>query len=230
VVNETQSKADNDISDEAVAEEQVLETESAAQPGAREAEIADDTGQENGDDAEHLAEQAAAAAGEAAEDIAEAEVTLEHLQQELEAAREASLRAQAEAQNARRRAEQDVEKARKYALERFAGALLPVVDNLERALESTADGGEDIKAIADGVDLTLKSLLDALKKFNIEQVDPAAGEPFDPQMHQAMSMIENPDVEPNSVLHIMQKGYSLNGRLIRPAMVMVSKASEPKAE
>jgi len=230
VVNETQAKADNDISDEAVAQDQVLDTGSAAQPGTDETSKTGDNGQDNGDDAEHLAEQAAAAAGEAAEDIAEAEVTLEHLQGELEAAREASLRAQAEAQNARRRAEQDVEKARKFALERFAGELLPVVDNLERAMDSTAEGGEEIKPIADGVDLTLKSLLDALKKFNIEQVDPAAGEPFDPQLHQAMSMIENPDVEPNSVLHVMQKGYSLSGRLIRPAMVMVSKAPEPKAK
>ena len=135
------------------------------------------------------------------------------------------MRAQAEAQNARRRAEQDVEKARKFALERFAGALLPVVDNLERALESTADGSDEIKPIADGVELTLKSLLDALKTFNIEPVDPA-GEPFDPQLHQAMSMIENPDVEPNSVLQVMQKGYTLSGRLIRPAMVLVSKAPE----
>ena len=80
-----------------------------------------------------------------------------------------------------------------------------------------------------GIVLTLKSLLDALKKFNIEQVDPV-GEPFDPQLHQAMSMIESADVEPNSVLQVMQKGYTLSGRLIRPAMVLVSKAPEQKAE
>ena len=177
--------------------------------------------------ADELAEQAAAAAGEAADDIVEAEQTVEHLLEELEAAREASLRAQAEAQNARRRAEQEVEKARKFALERFTGELLPVVDNLERALESSVAGGDEVKAITDGVDLTLKGLLDALKKFNVEQIDPA-GEPFDPQMHQAMSMVESADAEPNSVLHVMQKGYTLSGRLIRPAMVMVSKAAEAK--
>jgi molecular chaperone GrpE len=74
------------------------------------------------------------------------------------------------------------------------------------------------------VELTLKSFLDALRKFNIEAIDPA-GEPFDPALHQAMSMVENPDVEPNSVIAVMQKGYTLNGRLLRPAMVMVSKAA-----
>lgn len=177
--------------------------------------------------ADELAAQAAADAGEAADDIAEAELTVEHLLEELEAARDASLRAKAEAQNARRRAEQEVEKARKFALERFTGELLPVVDNLERALESSVAGGDEVKAITDGVDLTLKGFLDALKKFNVEQINPA-GEPFDPQMHQAMSMVESADAEPNSVLHVMQKGYTLSGRLIRPAMVMVSKAAEGK--
>lgn len=145
------------------------------------------------------------------------------LQAELEQARDEALRAQAEAQNVKRRAEQDVEKARKYALERFCGELLPVVDNLERALESTAGDDEALKPIAEGVDLTLKSFLDALRKFQIEAVDPV-GEPFDPQLHQAMSMVENPDAEPNTVMAVMQKGYTLHGRLVRPAMVLVSKA------
>ncbi|MEZ5504095.1 MAG: nucleotide exchange factor GrpE [Halioglobus sp.] len=145
------------------------------------------------------------------------------LEEELTAARDAVLRAQADAQNVMRRAEQDVEKARKFALERFCGELLPVVDNLERALESTAGDNEIVKPIAEGVELTLKSFLDALKKFHIEPVDPA-GEPFDPQLHQAMSMVENGAVEPNTVIAVMQKGYTLNGRLVRPAMVMVSKS------
>jgi len=170
------------------------------------------------------AAEAAAFAEEAVEDIAEAEVTLEHLQGELAAAKDAALRAHADAQNARRRAEQDVEKARKFALERFAGELLPVVDNLERAIEAAGDSA-DAKPIADGVDLTLKSLLAVLKSFNVDVVDPQ-GEPFDPQLHQAMTMVPNPDVEPNTVLDVMQKGYSLNGRLLRPAMVVVSKAPD----
>jgi molecular chaperone GrpE len=144
------------------------------------------------------------------------------LQEELAAARDAALRAQADAQNVKRRAEQDVEKARKFALEQFTKDLLPVVDNLERALEAASAEVEAAKPIAEGVELTLKSFLDAMKKFNIEVVDPQ-GEPFDPNLHQAMSMVENNEVEPNTVIAVMQKGYTLNGRLVRPAMVMVSK-------
>ena len=89
---------------------------------------------------------------------------------------------------------------------------------------ASASGDEEvIKPIAEGVELTLKSFLDALTKFNVAVVDPV-GEPFDPNLHQAMSMIENPDAEPNTVLSVLQKGYTLNGRLVRPAMVMVSKS------
>lgn len=145
------------------------------------------------------------------------------LQSDIERLNDRTLRAQADAQNARRRAEQEMEKARKYALERFAGELLPVVDNLERALESASGDDEAIKPIAEGVELTLKSFQDVLRKFQVEPVDPV-GEPFDPQRHQAMSLIDNPDAEPNTVLTVMQKGYTLNERLLRPAMVVVSKA------
>ncbi|MEH6571203.1 MAG: nucleotide exchange factor GrpE [Halioglobus sp.] len=185
-------------------------------------------------DEELLAEaaQAAAEAGvEPAEDAAaegELDLSLEEmvgqLQEDVLAARDAGLRAQADAQNVKRRAEQDVEKARKFALERFAGDLLPVVDNLERSLEAASGADELSKSIAEGVELTLKSLTDAMKKYNIEAVDPE-GEPFDPQLHQAMTMVENADMEPNTVMAVMQKGYTLNGRLIRPAMVMVTKAA-----
>ena len=201
MVNEDKAKADS----EAVESEQ---PENVEEPTAAEE-----------------AGEAAEAAEEAVVDLAEAEVTLETLQDELAAAKDAALRAQAEALNARRRSEADVEKARKFALERFVGDLLPVVDNLERALESAGGDSDEAKAIAEGVDLTLKGLLDALKKHHVEQINPE-GEPFDPQVHQAMTMIESPDCEPNSVLLVMQKGYTLNGRLIRPAMVTVSKAPE----
>ena len=145
------------------------------------------------------------------------------LEEDLNAARDAALRAQADAQNIKRRAEQDVEKARKFALESFCKELLPVVDNLERTLAVTAGHDDSVKTIIEGVELTLKSFTDALRKFNIEPVDPQ-GEPFDPQLHQAMSLVENPDAEPNTVIAVMQKGYTLNARLVRPAMVMVSKA------
>lgn len=133
------------------------------------------------------------------------------------------LRAQAETQNARRRAEQDVEKARKFALEKFVNDLLPVADNLERAIAAGDSEDEAQKAVLEGVVLTHKSLLDTLKKYKVEAIDPD-GEPFDPQFHQAMSMVPNPDVEPNTVLTVFQKGYTLNGRLVRPAMVVVSSA------
>ena len=152
------------------------------------------------------------------------EDALVRLEEELVTARDDVLRAHADAQNVKRRAEQDVEKARKFALESFARELLAVVDNLERALEATAGQDEAVKPVTEGVELTLKSFLDALRKFNVEAVDPQ-GEPFDPNLHQAMSMVENSEVEPNSVIAVMQKGYTLNGRLLRPAMVMVSKAA-----
>jgi molecular chaperone GrpE len=157
-------------------------------------------------------------------DLAEAEVTLDTLHAELVQAKDAALRAQAEAQNARRRSEQEVEKARKYALERFTGDLLTVVDTLERAAEATASSEDEaVKPLAEGVDLTLKSLLGVLGKYQVVAIDPI-GEPFDPNLHQAMTMVPNPDMEPNTVMDVMQRGYTLNGRLIRPAMVIVSKA------
>lgn len=155
------------------------------------------------------------------------EQELEQAQQALSEAAEQVLRAQADAQNMRRRAEQDVSKARKFALEKFAEELIPVVDNLERGIESAQNDDADVKVIREGMEMTLSSFVTALKKFNVEPVDPQ-NEPFDPQLHQAMSMVENDNVEPNTVLHVMQKGYQLNGRLVRPAMVMVSKGGTKK--
>ena len=136
------------------------------------------------------------------------------------------LRVQAEMQNLRRRSEQDIEKAHKYSQEKFSTELLSVMDNLERALAAAANHEDEIvKAIYEGVDLTLKSFTDCFNRFHIEAVDPM-GEPFDPQLHQAMTIIENGEVEPNTVIEVMQKGYTLHGRVIRPAMVVVSKEPE----
>lgn len=146
------------------------------------------------------------------------------LEEELVQAKEQSLRAAAEMQNARRRAEQDVEKAHKFGLEKIVNALLPIVDNLERALDAAGAEGADPNALNEGVELTLKAFLDALSGHKVEQVAPE-GEPFDPQLHQAISAIESPEAEPNTVLNVVQKGYTLHGRLVRPAMVVVSKAS-----
>ncbi|AUF98010.1 nucleotide exchange factor GrpE [Pseudomonas sp. 02C 26] len=145
------------------------------------------------------------------------------LEEQLAAAKDQSLRAVADLQNVRRRAEQDVEKAHKFALEKFASDLLPVIDSLERGLELSSADDETIKPMRDGIELTLKMFSDTLKRYNLEAIDPH-GEPFNAEHHQAMAMQESAEVEPNSVLKVFQKGYMLNGRLLRPAMVVVSKA------
>lgn len=159
-----------------------------------------------------------------------ADVSVETLQSQiqtlataLEAAKDQSLRSQAEAQNARRRAEQDIEKAHKYGLEKMVNDLLPVVDNLERAIASIDTANELFKPITEGIELTLKTFVDALARHQVAVVFPE-GEPFDPNLHQAVSAVPNPDVEPNTVLTCFQKGYTLHGRLVRPAMVVVAKA------
>ncbi|GAB3341548.1 MULTISPECIES: nucleotide exchange factor GrpE [Chromohalobacter] len=149
-------------------------------------------------------------------------VRVEELEQALTESKDQAARAAAEAQNVRRRAEQDVEKARKFALEKFVKELLPVIDSLEKALESMQEGASEVHR--EGVSMTLKLQLDVLNKFGVEAVDPQ-GEPFDPQVHEAMTMVPNSEVEPNTVIEVMQKGYLLNGRLVRPAMVVVSQAA-----
>ncbi|RWR02942.1 heat shock protein GrpE [[Pantoea] beijingensis] len=137
--------------------------------------------------------------------------------------REAQLRAQAEIENIRRRTELDVEKAHKFALEKFANELLPVIDSLERALELADKSNPELASMIEGIELTLKSLLDAVRKYGVEVVGDIHV-PFNPEVHQAMSMMESEEVAPNHVLMVMQRGYTLNGRLLRPAMVAVSKA------
>lgn len=145
------------------------------------------------------------------------------LEAELAQAKEDLLRAQAEVQNARRRAQLDVEKAHKFGQEKLVTDILAVVDNLERALSSIDTADESMTSVIEGVELTLKSFADTLTRHNVVAVDPE-GEPFDPQQHQAMTTIESADMEPNTVINVFQKGYTLHGRLIRPAMVVVSKA------
>ena len=162
-------------------------------------------------------------ASEKPDSLEEALAKLEEAELVAEKAGNDLLRVQAEMQNLRRRTEQDVERAHKYGQEKFSAELLLVMDNLERALDSASQHDDEaVKAICDGVNLTLKSFMDCFAKFNIEVIDPI-GEPFDPQLHQAMSIQENPEAEPNTVIAVMQKGYTLHGRVLRPAMVMVSK-------
>jgi molecular chaperone GrpE len=150
------------------------------------------------------------------------QVKAEQLAEELAGLKDAAARAQADAQNARRRAEMDVEKAHKFALEKFAKELLPVIDGLEKAVEAEKAAGNDATPLREGVDMTLAMFLSGIQKFGLEQVDPI-GNPFDPALHEAMTMVDAPDAEPNTVIAAMQKGYTLNGRLVRPAMVVVAK-------
>jgi molecular chaperone GrpE len=154
------------------------------------------------------------------ERIAELEAQLNDAQQR---ERDSLLRAKAEVENIRRRTEMDIEKAHKFALEKFSSELLPVIDNLERALDLADKSNAELAGMIEGVELTLKSLLDAVSKFGMEVVSDVHV-PFNPELHQAMTLMESEDLEPNHVMMVMQKGYRLNGRLLRPAMVAVSKA------
>ncbi|HHQ4620550.1 nucleotide exchange factor GrpE [Aeromonas veronii] len=155
--------------------------------------------------------------------IAELEAQLETAIQKAAEERERALRTAAEMENLRRRTELDVEKAHKFALEKFANELLPVLDNLERAIELADKENEALKPMIEGVELTLKSMQSGVAKFGLVALDPI-NQPFDPNAHQAMSMVPSADVSPNTVIAVMQKGYDLNGRVIRPAMVMIAKA------
>ncbi|TDT43582.1 molecular chaperone GrpE [Halospina denitrificans] len=184
--------------------------------------------EEQANEAEAAEEGQAQAQAEGGEETASGDSGLE---QQLESYKEELMRAKAEMQNIRRRSEIDVEKAHKFALEKFVKELLPVLDSLEKAVESTegheVHNEEVVTRIKEGVDMTLDMFTRAMEKFNVQQINPV-GEPFDPQQHEAMSMVPSAEAEPNSVIAVMQKGYTLNGRVVRPAMVMVAKAPEPE--
>ena len=137
--------------------------------------------------------------------------------------RDGVLRIKAEMENLRRRTEQDVEKAHKFALEKFVNELLPVIDSLDRALEVADKANPDNAAMVEGIELTLKSMLDVVRKFGVEVIADT-DVPLDPNVHQAIAMVESEEVEAGKVLGVMQKGYTLNGRTIRAAMVTVAKA------
>ena len=157
--------------------------------------------------------------------IAELEVALAASEAKFTEQKDSVMRAIADADNVRKRAEGEIDKARKFALERFAGELLPVADNLERAIQVADPANEAIKGVVEGVELTLKSFVNTIEKFGLKVIDPQ-GQPFNPEQHQAMGMQENAELPPNTVMAVMQKGYEINGRLLRPAMVMVTRAPD----
>tara|TARA_Y100001973_G_C5124502_1_gene294408 strand:+ start:221 stop:847 length:627 start_codon:yes stop_codon:yes gene_type:complete len=200
--NENEQKVASEAPEQTTAEEVVSEAEAAAQ----EQETTDEE----------------TMTSEADERIAELELALSQAEQRAEESKDRAVRAVAEMENVRRRAAQDVEKAHKFALEKFANELLTTVDNLERAL-AIAEQEETINAnFLEGIELTHKSLLSTLTKFGVEAVG-EEGESFNPDLHQAMSMQAAEGKENNTILAVMQKGYTLSGRLLRPAMVMVVK-------
>lgn len=138
------------------------------------------------------------------------------------------LRLQAELENLRKRSERDLSQAHKFALEKFAAELLPVKDSLEMGVAAAAEESATVEHLREGSELTLKMLTSALEKFKIIEINPL-NEQFNPEYHEAMSMQERADVAPNTVVTVVQKGYLLNDRLIRPAMVIVSRAAAQPA-
>ena len=165
-------------------------------------------------------------------EVGEHEYTIEELKTELEEARQKAndswdkaVRTQAEMENLKRRTQKDLEDAHKFALTGFAKELLPVFDSLVLGLQAATGNSEDVKKFREGSELTIKQFEALFKKFNIVAIDPV-GQPFNPEQHQAMLMQEVAGAEPNTVVNVFQKGYTLNGRLLRPAMVVVAKAAE----
>ncbi|TJY55790.1 nucleotide exchange factor GrpE [Sinimarinibacterium sp. CAU 1509] len=149
---------------------------------------------------------------------------LAEAEQRAEAAREEQLRALADIENTRRRLERETQNSLKYGAEKLLGELLSVCDSLELGLRAAADAAEGpAKALAEGMDLTYRQLISVLEKHGVQQLDPL-NQLFNPDFHQAMSMVESTEIAPNHVHSVMQKGYTLHERLLRPAMVMVTKA------
>jgi len=174
-------------------------------------------------DPEHKAEaQEKGAGGEMGTPEAASTVEVEALKAEAEAQRDRALRLAAEMENLRRRAARELETARRYALERFAGELLPVADSLELALAS-------VETVPEGLEMTLKLLRETLARHHIEAVAPVAGDAFDPGLHEAMATQPSQEVAPDHILQVIQKGYRLQDRLLRPARVIVARAPDPGA-
>lgn len=165
-------------------------------------------------------------------EVGEHEYTIDELKQELAEAKQKAqdnwdkaLRVQAEMENLKRRTQKELEDAHKFALTSFAKELLPVLDSVVLGLQAATGESEEVKKFKEGSELTLKQFESVLAKFKIEAIDPI-GQPFNAEQHQAMMMQVVEGAEPNTVVNVFQKGYTLNGRLLRPAMVVVAKAAD----
>ncbi|MCQ8182455.1 nucleotide exchange factor GrpE [Methylomonas sp. SURF-1] len=192
-------------------------------------------------DAELIAEvleqtKPTAAEAGAEETATEETVSIESLREQLEQAQQAAaanldkaLRAQAEMENLKKRVQKDLDDERKYGLAKFAKELLSVLDSLELGIQAASGDSPEVVKLREGSLLTIKQFESVFAKFNIETIDPL-GQPFNPEFHQAMVMQPSETAEPNSVLNVFQKGYILNGRLLRPAMVVVAKAADKPAD
>ena len=163
--------------------------------------------------------------GEAGGEVSIAELQKKLVQAEKKAVEnwDKVLRIQAEMDNLKRRTQKDLDSAHKYGLEKFAKELLNVIDSLELGIQAATSDVPEVVKLKEGSELTIKQFETVFAKFNIEAIDPT-GQPFNPEFHQAMTMLPSADVEPNTVINVFQKGYVLNGRLIRPAMVVVAQA------
>ncbi|ACD30967.1 nucleotide exchange factor GrpE [Francisella tularensis] len=155
------------------------------------------------------------------EQLERAKDTIKELEDSCDQFKDEALRAKAEMENIRKRAERDVSNARKFGIEKFAKELLPVIDSIGQALKHEVKHEEAI-AMKEGIELTAKMLVDILKKNGVEELDPK-GEKFDPNLHEAMAMIPNPEFEDNTIFDVFQKGYMLNGRIVRAAKVVIVK-------
>ncbi len=155
-----------------------------------------------------------------ASDLETLKSALEEAQAKAEENYELALRTKADAENIQRRSERDIANARKYAIEGFVNDLIPVLDSLEQGMQIETDGAS--KAMREGMELTFKLLVDALDKHGVERLDPE-GHPFNPEHHEAMTTVESEEVDPDHVLQVFQKGYLLNGRVVRPARVVVAR-------
>lgn len=175
-----------------------------------------------GQTAEEAVQQADEALDNAEEAVQEdVAALLEEAKAEAEKHKDLALRVQADMENLRRRTRIDVESAHKYALEKFVNALLPAMDSMEMGIDAASKEEASIESIREGIEMTFKQMLDVLQEFNVERVNPT-GEKFDPNLHEALTMIPSPDHESNTVVDTIQKGYTLNERLVRAARVIVA--------